>query len=166
MSDLEEVFEMRSDPHQLKYIQRPVHQNIEETSQWLAGVIHGEEQGEGISWAIRPVEETIMLGIVGFYRTQWEHDRTEIGYMLRKGYQGRGIMRACIPTVCQWAFTEWGVHSIMANIHPENEASRKVLLSTGFIKEAYFRENYLFDGWYFDSEIYGLLKRDLPVSLI
>jgi len=34
------------------------------------------------------------------------------------------------------------------------------LLKIGFQKEAYFRENYFYNGAYLDSEIYSLLAKD------
>ena len=42
-----------------------------------------------------------------------------------------------------------------------NELSKNVLKKMGFQKEAYFRENYYYDGQFLDSEIYCLLKSDL-----
>ncbi len=164
MADLNPMFEMRSDPRQLQYIQRPLQRSLEETKVWLEGVLESEAKGEGITWAIRRAKEGELLGAIGFYRTKWEHFRTEIGYMVRVNYHRQGIMAACVPAACRWAFEYWGVHSIEANIHPENQASRGVLLKAGFRKEAYFRENYYFDGRFYDSEIYGLLQQELSCN--
>jgi len=47
-----------------------------------------------------------------------------------------------------------------ANINPANENSRRLLLSLGFVKEAYFKENYFYNGEYLDSEIYSLLGKN------
>jgi ribosomal-protein-alanine N-acetyltransferase len=52
------------------------------------------------------------------------------------------------------------LHSIEANINPENIASRKLLEKTGFVREAYFKENYFFNGKFIDSEIYSLLNKN------
>lgn len=164
MDDLEPMFEMRSDPRQLRYIQRPLQHTKAETKAWLEGVIANEAKGEGITWAIRSEARGELLGAIGFYRTKWEHLRTEIGYMLRINHHRKGIMSTCVPVVCRWAFESWGVHSIEANIHPENQASRGVLMKCGFRKEAYFKENYYFNGMFYDSEIYGLLKEDLNIN--
>lgn len=164
MADLEPMFEMRSDPRQLRYIQRPVHHTKDETKAWLEDVLANEAKGEGITWAIRSDDGGELLGAVGFYRTKWEHFRTEIGYMVRANFHRRGIMAACVPAACRWAFESWGVHSIEANIHPENQASRGVLIKCGFRKEAYFKENYFFNGVFYDSEIYGLLSEDLELN--
>jgi len=50
------------------------------------------------------------------------------------------------------------LHSIEANINPGNQASAMLLESTGFVKEAYFKEDYFFNGSFHDTIIYSRLK--------
>jgi ribosomal-protein-alanine N-acetyltransferase len=49
------------------------------------------------------------------------------------------------------------LHSVEANVNPGNIASASLLKKHGFVKEAYFKENYFFNGNFHDSEIYSLL---------
>ncbi|MES2446488.1 MAG: GNAT family protein [Bacteroidota bacterium] len=60
--------------------------------------------------------------------------------------------------VIHFAFREMKLHSISANINPGNDASRQILLKHGFEKEAYFKEDYYFQGKFLDSEVYGLIN--------
>ena len=60
-----------------------------------------------------------------------------------------------------FGFKELHLHSIEANINTNNRNSEKLLLKFGFKKEAYFRENYLFEGEFLDSIIYSLLESDI-----
>jgi ribosomal-protein-alanine N-acetyltransferase len=52
------------------------------------------------------------------------------------------------------------LHSIEAVIDPENSASEKVLQKIGFVKEAHILENELYDGKFWDTVIYSMLKRN------
>ena len=52
------------------------------------------------------------------------------------------------------------MHSIEAVIDPENIASERVLQKNGFVKEAHILENELYDGKFWDTVIYSLLKRN------
>jgi ribosomal-protein-alanine N-acetyltransferase len=61
----------------------------------------------------------------------------------------------------RFGFNEINLHSIEANVNPANERSKKVLEKIGFKREAYFRENYLFNKKFLDSIIYSLLEKDL-----
>jgi [ribosomal protein S5]-alanine N-acetyltransferase len=69
-------------------------------------------------------------------------------------------MTEAMRTIFKFGFDELNLHSLEANINPLNNNSRAVLKKMGFQKEAYFRENYYYNGDYLDSEIYSLLNSD------
>ena len=52
------------------------------------------------------------------------------------------------------------LHSIQGNINAINIASAKTLESTGFLREAYFKEDFFFEGKFEDTAIYSLLSRN------
>lgn len=115
--------------------------------------------GEGITWGICLQEKPLQLvGTIGLWKIIKEHYRAEIGYMLLPEYFRRGIMKEAINAVTAYAFNGIGLHSIEANINPANEASERLLISAGFVKEAHFKENYYFNGCFLDSIIYSLVK--------
>ncbi len=68
-------------------------------------------------------------------------------------------MSEALEAVINYAFNTLKLHSIEANINPENNASRQLLIKAGFNKEAYFKENYYFNGHFIDSEIYSLIHK-------
>ena len=70
------------------------------------------------------------------------------------------MMEAAKKTI-DFGFREMGLHSIEANINPNNLRSTKMLEKCGFVKEAHFRENYYYDGKFLDSVIYSLLNNPL-----
>jgi ribosomal-protein-alanine N-acetyltransferase len=57
----------------------------------------------------------------------------------------------------KYGFNTVGLHSIEANIAPENIASARLLEKAGFVREAYFRENLFFNGRFLDTVIYSIL---------
>lgn len=69
-------------------------------------------------------------------------------------------MTETLLKVLEFGFSEFKLHSIMGNVNPQNQRSRKILEKFGFKKEAHFREDYLYIGKYLDSEIYCLLETD------
>jgi ribosomal-protein-alanine N-acetyltransferase len=50
------------------------------------------------------------------------------------------------------------LHSIEANVNPNNLSSIKLLERNNFIREGYFKENYFFNGKFSDSAIYSLIS--------
>jgi ribosomal-protein-alanine N-acetyltransferase len=99
-----------------------------------------------------------MLGFIGFFSFEKENHRAEIGYMLFPENFRKGIMLEALEAVVQFGFNSLNLHSIAANINPLNTASAKLLEKADFKKEAYFRENYYFNGKFLDSIIYCRVK--------
>jgi ribosomal-protein-alanine N-acetyltransferase len=67
-------------------------------------------------------------------------------------------MNEALTEVLKFGFQTIGLHSVEANVNPKNAASIKLLIKNGFNREAYFRENYYFNGQFLDSEIYSLIN--------
>lgn len=157
-NDVQEIFEMRSDAENMKYIPRPLVKNHEEASEHLAMIDSGIEKNEAINWAITIKGSSKLLGIIGFYRTKHEHYRSEIGYMLLPEIHGKGIATEAVGIVVKFGFNQMKLHSIEAVIDPENAASEKVLQKNGFVKEAHLKENEFYEGTFIDSVIYSRLS--------
>ena len=156
--DVQEIFAMRSDAENMKYIPRPLVKNHDEAMEHLAKIDSGIENNEAINWAITLKGNSKLLGIIGFYRTKHEHYRSEIGYMLLPEIHGKGIASEAVGIVTKFGFKKMKLHSIEAVIDPKNSASEKVLQKNGFIKEAHFKENEFFEGKFLDSIIYSKLN--------
>lgn len=159
--DFNEVFEIRSNPDLMKYIPRPMLKKKEEALELISTINNKIIENEGINWAITLKPNNKLLGYIGHYKIKWDHFRSEIGYMILPEAQGKGIVSEAIAMIVQYGFHEMGMHSIEAIIDPENTASAKVLEKNGFKKEAHFREDCFFEGKFYDSVIYSILKSDL-----
>lgn len=158
-NDVNEVFDLRSNPETMKYIPRPLLQTTEEALEHIARIDAKIENNEGINWAITLKGSSKLLGIIGHYRIKPEHFRAEIGYMLLPEFHGRGIISEAIAKVLEYGFEVIKLHSIEAIIDPENEASAKVLEKNNFVKEAHLKENEFYNGRFIDSVIYSRLNK-------
>jgi ribosomal-protein-alanine N-acetyltransferase len=160
-ADVPALYAMRSNASIMQYIDRPKPASVEDIKELIQKMVVMKTKGEGISWGIFLKENPdVNIGNIGLFRIIADHYRAEIGYMLCLEQQQKGIMYEAIQCVVDFGFNKMNLHSIEANINPENTASRKLLEKAGFIREAYFRENYFFNGQFLDSEIYSLLKKD------
>ena len=158
--DVQEVFELRSNPETMKFIPRPLVTSHEEALGHIKMIQDKIESNEGINWAITLKPDNKLLGIIGHYRIKWEHFRSEIGYMLLPETHGKGIATEAIQLIIDYGFNKMKMHSLEGIIDPENTGSARVLEKNGFVKEAHFKENEFFDGKFIDSVIYSLLKKD------
>lgn len=159
-TDFAEVMELRGDKETMKYIPKPLITNEQEALNHIKMIDDKIESNVGINWAITVKGSSKLIGIIGHYKIQPENHRCEIGYMILKKYWGKGIVTEAIDVVLKYGFEDLNMHSIEAVIDPENIASEKVLLKNGFIKEAHLLENELYNGKFWDTVIYSILKRN------
>ena len=157
--DARVLFDLRSNDKVMQYIDRPRPNTLQDAIDLIQKMRDMKDKGEGITWGIYLKNEPeIKIGNIGLFRIIHAHYRAEIGYLLDPQYHRQGIMLEAMQAIIDYGFHQLQLHSIEANINPANNASRQLLLKAGFVKEAYFREHYYFDGQFIDSEIYSLLK--------
>lgn len=158
--DVDAVLELRGNPQTMKYIPRPLAKTKEDALEHIAMINEKIDNSTGINWVITLKDNPKLIGIIGHYRIQPENYRAEIGYMILPQYHGKGIATEAIKAVVEYGFEEMQLHSVEAIIDPENQASEKVLLKSGFVKEAHIKENEFYDGKFIDTVIYSLLRKN------
>ena len=160
-ADPKEVFLMRSDIQIYKYLDRPMAQSLDDAIKHIDLVKNSFAEKSGISWLIVEKETMKVAGNIGLWRFDIENNRAEIGYVLKPEFWGKGLMKEAIDVVTKFSFSQLQIHSIEANVNPKNLSSIKVLEKCNFKREAYFRQNYFYNGQYLDSVIYSLLEEDI-----
>ena len=101
-----------------------------------------------------------MLGLIGYVNIKPEHYRAEVGYSLSRAWHRMGIMREALAAIISYGFDELKLHTIEAIIDAENTPSGRLLEDAGFIQEAYFHEDFFYNGQFRNSIHYGLMRRD------
>ena len=132
-ADIDEVFELRSNPETMKYIPRPLLTSKEEALYHIKMIQDKIEANEGINWAVTLKGSSKLIGIVGHYKIKWEHFRSEIGYMILPEYNGNGIVSEVVGLLIDYGFNQMNLHSVEAIIDPRNTASARVLEKNKFI---------------------------------
>jgi len=156
--DASEIFFLRSDKQVLQFLDRAPATSLDDAIQWIRIINEAIVNNESIVWAISLKNETKLIGTITFWNIKKEHYRAEIGYALHPAFQGKGFMQEAMSSVLDYGFKTMKLHSVEANINPNNAASIKLLEKNNFIREAYHKENYFYDGRFLDSAIYSLLN--------
>ncbi|GAB4209538.1 MAG: GNAT family protein [Roseiflexaceae bacterium] len=162
LDDADAMFASRSDPQVIRYFGTLPMTAHEQAAEQIERVLTDYREQNGIRWAITRRGDDYMIGSCGFWRLVKPHFRAELGYDLLPQWWGQGIMTEAIMAVLRFAFTTMGLHSIEAQIHPDNIASRRVLEKLGFVQEGYFRENYydVVEERFTDTAVFSLLKSE------
>ena len=163
-TDASDLQLIRSDERVMIYMDAERHLTIEHSEKSISEKLKMYKEKTGILWAIIEKSTGKFIGDFAFFKIDHKNSRAEIGYTLKPEYWKKGLMKEVMNSTFRFGFTNFNLHSLEANINPKNENSRKILIKMGFQKEAYFRENYYYNGDYLDSEIYSLLCSDFTTS--
>jgi ribosomal-protein-alanine N-acetyltransferase len=156
--DVAEIFFMRSDPTLLQYVHREPAASLQEAQDFITRITTNIDTNEGIMWGIVLQENpAVLIGNICYWRLDKDHHRAEIGYMLHTDHWKKGIMKEALLKVLDYGYNSMQLHSVEARIDPANTASAGLLEATGFVREGYFKEDFLFRGVFMDTAVYSRL---------
>lgn len=155
--DADQIFFLRSDKEVLQFLDRDPITTSDEAVQWIQMIDAGIRSNEYIAWAMSLKNKKNLIGTISFWNIKKEHYRSEIGYALHPLHQGKGLMHEAMTEVLDYGFKTMKFHSVEANVNPQNASSIKLLERNNFVREAYHRENYFYNGKFLDSAIYSLI---------
>jgi [ribosomal protein S5]-alanine N-acetyltransferase len=157
-NDAIEIYEQRSNERILRYLDRPATKSVEDAALYIYHMNTLIEKDEVVLWGITIKPSDIVAGTICLFKFEKDNYRAEVGYMLHPDYHRKGIMKEALAAVIKYGFSQLTLHSITANVNPDNEASIRLLKCLNFRQEAYFRENYHFNGKFLDSAIFCLVN--------
>ena len=85
----------------------------------------------------------------------------EIGYSIAPEARGNGYATEAVCLVTRRAFSESPLRKLIAYVHEDNVASRRVLDKAAYTAEGLLREHYLIEGMPVNEVIYGILRREI-----
>lgn len=156
--DANDIFHIRRSEEVMKYYGHYPYKHISEAQDMIDIVKNGFKNKEGIRWGITFHDSDKLIGTGGVWRILKDHLRGEIGYELSQDHWRKGIMYEALSAVTDFAFDKMNLHSLEANLDPENTGSVKLLEKLGFVKEGHTKDSYLFDGKFTDTGIYSLIR--------
>lgn len=163
-SNVDDLFELRSDTDVMAFMDKPPAKDKAVVLERIRSIRKDFEDKNGINWTIKLKGSDEVIGYMSLWRIDHTNHRVEIGYALKKTYWQKGIAYEAGRRILDFGFNELQAHSIMANINPLNKGSEALLLKLGFRQEAYFREDFYFDGKFLDTAIFSILVSDWQAS--
>lgn len=158
MSDAPELLFLRSDDTVMQYIDRAKTKSVDEAADFIEKVNTSVDNNESIMWAIALADRPkTLVGTICFWNIIKAHHRGEVGYMLHPQYWNKGLMKEALLATVDYGFNKMKLHSIEGRINPNNTVSGILLERAGFIREAYFKEDYYSNGKFLDTAVYSLL---------
>ena len=133
--DLDAVYTLWTDPEVTRWTDFAADTRLE-AEWWLESVIfHNQQQPRyayNLAIAFRNDERVIgWIGIGHAARTDPKERELSVGFCLRPGWWGRGLMTEALGALLDFAFDSLGAQRISAQCYPANPASARVMEKAG-----------------------------------
>ena len=148
--DLPALFEILQEPGIFQYFPNPGNPTRNQVRRFIERQIHGWEDFGYAWWAVEPYEENCLAGWCGLQFLP-ESDETEIGYLLGERFRGKGYATEAAQRSVRWGFETLPLERLIALVHPQNTASRRVIEKVGM---TYLHE----------AEYFGMLCRKYQLA--
>lgn len=132
--DAETLFRINQSEGVLRYFPNQTPPPLERVQRFIAGQqAHWKTYGYG-NWGLAPEGQPAIAGWVGLQYLP-ELGETEVGFLLDRPYWGRGYATSAASESLRFGFEQCGLKRIIALVHPENLASRRVIEKCGMAYE-------------------------------
>jgi ribosomal-protein-alanine N-acetyltransferase len=106
---------------------------------FIASLPRLRARGEYLCLAVSDGRRGPFLGLVMMHSFAWAHRRAELGYWLVKSARGRGVGRAAVSLLADWAFAELPLDRLEITTTPDNAAALGLARALGFEREGVLR---------------------------
>lgn len=132
---------------------------------WIDKASEGFNTGDLFMFAIRIKETAAFIGGIGL-TLDIENNRAELGYWLAEPFWNKGYTTEAVQSIFKFGFKTLNLNKITAIYLTTNEASGKVMIKNGMIKEGELKDHdvkkdhSVSDGKYVSLFQYRMLKSE------
>ena len=126
------------------------------------------EMRQGVTYSfliLRRVDDVLLGGITLSNLRRGVAQSATLGYWIGSPHGNQGYMTDSLAAILEFAFSRIGLHRVEAACLPANEASRRLLLRSGFREEGYAREYLRISGRWQDHQLFAILRDNLPSEI-
>ncbi|KFN03368.1 N-acetyltransferase [Bacillus clarus] len=156
LQDLDNLFQVYSDPQTTTYVPREVHKTKDETRILLENMIETNKKRKSFIWSILLKENQKVIGTCGIWKQL--HNSASLGAVIGPVYWGKGLIVEVLEEVIKFGFQELDLNRIEGRCDVRNIASERVMLKLKMTYEGTLRQNVIIDDRCCDSKVYSLLK--------
>ncbi len=130
LSDLPDLFALRSDPQVMQYWDWPGDSSPQQTREALEACVAEMSSGEAFHWSVRTQKDSQFVGCCDLSSLR-PSDGPDVGFMLARRHWGQGFGHEVLQSLIAQA-SAMLLESLEARIHTENVRSNRLLIRCGF----------------------------------
>ena len=130
--DAADLFAIYGDPEVMRFVGEPPFPEPATVGLMLTSVARLLAAGESLEWGVAVREGGRVIGTCGLHSFDEHLCQAEMGCMLARRHWGQGLMGEALTAVMEYA-GELGIHTLLADIEPENLPSQRLFGRLGFV---------------------------------
>jgi RimJ/RimL family protein N-acetyltransferase len=162
--DAHQLYALHSSASVLRYWDAPPWRDPARAERFVLACRQMQEEGTGARLGVDRLSDGAFLGWCSLTRWNPDYRSAVLGYCFHEMSWGHGYATEAARALLLWAFDTLDLNRVQAETDTRNRASARVLEKLGFVLEGVLREDCAVDGEVSDSSVYGLLRRDWPLS--
>lgn len=141
-----------------RYRPAPPVASVDAEREWIRRI--GESTTD-VVWAIYCLEDGVLIGATGLHSLSEMHKRAVSGTIIGKPeYWGRGIGGELVMLRTRYAFEELNLNKLISEVIPENNASLRMLMRSGYRIVGLQRKHFLTGDMWMDAYILECFRED------
>lgn len=157
---LQALAALARDPDVQRFTRVPVPPPQDFAERWYRTYEAGRADGTREAFAICDDNETSFLGLAVAPKIDREARTAELGYIVAPAARGRGVASEALRLLTAWGFSELGALRLELLIGVDNDASKRIAVRCGYIREGVLRSVHFKQGLRQDTEIWSRLPTD------
>jgi RimJ/RimL family protein N-acetyltransferase len=127
---------------------------------WFDKIVNNDKST--IMFSIRDIQDNSLIGCCGLCYINWIHRYADLSFYIGKEnlYVDDRYAPDAVDTLIRYGFNELGLNKIWTEIYEFDSEKINFLQKHGFKKDGQLRENYFYDGRWWDSFVFSILSKN------
>ncbi len=131
---------------------------LEKQEAWFEYYRKCREKGEMVQWTGYLKSDQSYAALLTIKEISWKDQRAELGYSVSKPHWRKGLASEAAAHALNFAFKKLNLHTLYAQISPDNLASQRVVEKLGFRQEGHLKECFIYKDKFYDLLQYSIVN--------
>jgi RimJ/RimL family protein N-acetyltransferase len=121
-----------------------------------------------IMYSIEKKSDGALIGCCGLTYINWIHRNADLSLYIGQNMSyidEEGYAFEAAKILLDYSFNQLNLNKVWTEIYEFDSKKTKFLLDLGFSLDGSLRSNYYYDGYWWDSKIYSILKNEVTLDL-
>lgn len=158
-SDLSDIQRWRNCPSTIPNVREYRIMSMDHISAWYDSMILSDK----FEMFIMDSKKDGTIGVCGLTYIDWKNKHADLHFAIYKESQWIDDIYSNIyyPMIVEYAFNHLNLNKVYVEVYDIDEKKKDFFLEKGFKADACLREHYYYDGKYWNSYIFSLLKSEV-----